>query len=74
MIGWVLFYNPMTLPHDSLIWLMLPLCLGVAVVYKTIRTEDLRRLIWQIAGLMCLIVGGLTALGTVLWLIQKYWP
>ncbi len=74
MIGWVLFYNPMTLPHDSLIWLMLPLCLGVAVVYKTVRTENLRRLIWQVMGLMCLIVGGLTALGTALWLIQNFWP
>ncbi len=74
MIGWAVFYNPMTLPHDSLIWLMLPLCLGVAVVYKTIRAENLRRLALDIAGLMCLIVGGLVALGTVLWLIQKFWP
>ena len=69
-----LFYNPIQLPSDSLlVWLVLPLCVAVAVVYKTLRTRSLRRLPLEIGLLMLYMVLGLAALGAGLWLIQEYW-
>jgi len=70
MIAWTLFQNPMTIPTWAVLWLILPLCLGVAVVYKTIRADDIRKLPRQIAGLIAYMAGGLVLLGGVLWLIQ----
>lgn len=71
MMPAVLFYHPMVLPQTAVLWLILPLCLSVAVVYKTLRTADLRRLPREVVGLMAYIVGGLILLGTVLWLVQR---
>ncbi len=70
MIAWTLFQNPMTIPAWLVLWMILPLCLAVAVVYKTIRTDDISKLPRQVAGLMLYMVGGLILLGAVLWLIQ----
>ena len=75
MIAWTLFTNPITLSSDSQLWLLAPLCLGVAVIYKAVRVEDLRRLPLQVAGLLAVyMVGGLIALGVLLWLLHEYWP
>ena len=74
MSDWTLFYHPMTLPFKSLLWLMLPLCLAVAVIYKTVRATNLRGLCWQVMAMMGYILAGLTALGAVLWLIEEFWP
>jgi hypothetical protein len=68
----MIFYNPMTLPCDSLLWLMLPLVVSVSVVYKTVRTRNLRRLPWEILGLIGYVAGGAVALGIGLWAIQTY--
>jgi len=69
-----LFVHPMTLPFYSLLWLLPPLCLGVAIIYKTIRTDDIRRLPRQVLGLAVYMAGGLAGLGAGLWLILRYWP
>jgi len=69
-----LFYNPMTLSWGSVLWLLAPLCATVAIVYKTVRTEDIRGLPLQAAVLLAYMLGGLTALGAALWLILKFWP
>jgi len=74
MMAWTVFYNPIALPFDSLLWFLLPLCVAVAVVYKTVRTHDLRRLPLEILVLMGYMLVGLIALGGGLWLIQEYWP
>ena len=74
MIAWMLFYNPMMLGYDRLLWLVIPLCAGVAIVYKTVRTQDVSRLHVEILELMAYIVVGLAALGVGLWLIEKFWP
>lgn len=71
MIAWALFVNPMTVPQTCVLWWILPLCLSVAVVYKTVRTTDLRKLPREVAGLMLYMVGGLILLGAVLWLVQR---
>ena len=69
------FEHPMQLPADDrLVWLILPLCVAVAVVYKTIRVKSLRRLPWEIALLVGYMVAGLAVLAAGLWLVQEYWP
>lgn len=72
MMAWTLFVNPIVIPQTWELWLLLPLCLSVAVVYKTVRTTDLRKLPREVAGLMVYMVGGLVLLGTVLWLVMKF--
>jgi hypothetical protein len=67
-----LFHNPMTLSTDSLLWLMLPLSISVAIVYKTLRTNNLRRLPLEILGLIGYVVVGVIGLGVGLWFIQTY--
>ncbi|MFB3892063.1 MAG: hypothetical protein ACE15C_08580 [Phycisphaerae bacterium] len=69
-----LFVNPLPIPWSYSLWLILPLCLAVAIVYKAVRTHDVRRLWIEIAGLSLYMVAGLSALGAGLWLIQEYWP
>ena len=75
MIAWTLFYHPMQLDGGGgTLWLLLPLCASVATVYKTIRTNNLRRLPLEVLGLITYMILGLIALGAVLWLIQRYLP
>lgn len=68
----VLFYHPMVLPTASLLWLMLPLFGSVAVVYKTVRTNNLRRLPLQVLALLGYVVAGTVVLAVGLWAIQAY--
>jgi hypothetical protein len=65
-----LMVNPLQIPSWLALWLILPLCLCVAVVYKTIRTRDLRRLPRDLVVLMAYVGGGLCGLAVLLWLIQ----
>ena len=74
MILATIFTHPVVLPYHSLLWLLLPLCFGVAIIYKTIRIDDLRHLPKNILALSAYMLFGLAALGTGLWLIQSYWP
>ena len=73
MIG-QLFVNPQILPFSMILWLLLPLCASVAVIYKTIRVRDLRQLPAQAGTLIIFMLGGLFALGAGLWIIHEYWP
>ena len=71
MIGWIPFYNPISLAADAwTLWLVVPLCASVAIIYKTLRTYNLSRLPLEILGLMGYMIGGLIAMGFVLWIIQ----
>ena len=74
MIAWTLFKHPMTLHFDSLLWLLIPLCAAVAIVYKTVRTQNIRRLHLEILYLMAYMIGGLVILGIILWAAHQYWP
>lgn len=69
-----IFVNPITIPFRYQLWMLLPLCAAVATVYKTIRTTNVRRLHIEILALLAYMVGGLVALGVVLWAIHTYWP
>jgi len=69
-----LFYNPLPLSFETQLWLLLPLCLGVAIVYKAVRTHDLRRLPREVGFLMGYMVAGLIVLCVLVWLVVRYWP
>ena len=71
MIGWRIFLNPMEL-GTAHVWLVLPLCALVAVVYKAIRVEHLRDLPRQILNLWALMAVALTALGAAFYLLLEY--
>jgi len=73
MIG-ELFVHPHVLPFDTILWLVVPLCVSVAIVYKTIRVSSLRQLPRQACTLVILMLAGLFALGAGLWAIHEYWP
>ena len=49
--------------------MMLPLCLSIAIVYKTTRCDDVRELPKAVAGLLITIVLGMAAVGVGLWLL-----
>jgi len=66
-----LFYNPVSLPADALLWLLPPLCLAVAIVYKTIRTQNIRRLWLDTALLFLYMMGGLAALMVVGYMLVR---
>lgn len=68
-----LFYYPMNLPSNLVLWLVLPLCASVAIVYKAIRVHEVSRLPREAAALFLYIVFGLAVLGGALYLILQYW-
>ncbi|MBN1555780.1 MAG: hypothetical protein JXA11_13630 [Phycisphaerae bacterium] len=71
MIAWSLFINPIVVPQAAVLWLILPLCLSVAMVYKTVRVAELHQLPRQVIVLIAYMTGGLAVLGAALWLVQK---
>jgi len=70
MIAW-LFVQPIQLGRDHL-WLVVPLCILVAAVYKTIRVKHLRDLPIQIVGLCLYIFVGLAVLGVAFHFLLEY--
>ena len=71
MIAWQLFWNPIEMGQDAL-WLVLPLCAVVAVVYKTVRVQTLRQLPMNILGLWLYMLFGLSCLAVALYLLNEY--
>lgn len=69
-----LWYHPIQIGSTTALWLLGPLLLAVAIVYKTVRTDSLRMLPLQIGLLMLYMLGGLAALSLVLWGIHTWWP
>ncbi len=62
------FTKPLEMGRDH-IWLVLPLCAVVAVVYKTVRVEFLRDLPKQILGLWLSMVAGLAVLAAAFYFL-----
>lgn len=66
-----IFTNPILVPGWLTLWLLIPLIVVVAVVYKTIRTENVKKLPVEIIKLTIYMLGGLALLGFAVWLIVK---
>ena len=71
MIAWRLFVNPVEMGANH-IWLVLPLCAVLAVVYKTIRVERLRELPVAVLVLWAYMLGGILALAVGFYLLLEY--
>ena len=74
MMAWALFVNPMPLTASAAFWLLLPLCVAVATVYRTVRIQHTQRLLVAILKLLGYIVVGMAIISVILWLIGTYWP
>ena len=70
MILATLFVNPIPIDPATAIFWVIPLCIAVAAVYRTIRTDNLRRLPREIVTLSVCLIGGLAALMAILWTAQ----
>ena len=67
-------YRPFLSPlpvYDYWIWLLIPLCLGVSIVYKAIRCQTVREVPKEAALITLWILGGMAAAAAVLALIVK---
>ncbi len=64
-----LFDSGMTLSSMQRFLFMLPLCLSIAVVYKTTRCEQLSDVPVAAGVLWVTIVGGMYAVGLGLWIL-----
>ncbi len=67
----MIFKHPIQMGADH-IWLVLPLCMVLAVVYKTIRVKYIRQLPLQILSLWAYIFVGLVSLAVAFWLLVEY--
>ena len=61
------FTTGISLPSGSRLLLMLPLCLSIAIVYKTTRLEDLRKVPVAALILCVTIVIGMCTVGIGFW-------
>jgi len=64
-----LFLNPMTLSGFQHALLLLPLCLSVSVVYKTVRCAEVRQIPVAAMALWATIVVGMYAVGVGLYVL-----
>jgi hypothetical protein len=62
-----LFTSGIPLSGGQRLVLMLPLCLSIAIVYKTTRCDDLRQVPLAALALWVTIVIGMAAVGVGLW-------
>lgn len=67
-----LFFEPIDVSGIWL-WLLLPLCLTVALVYKTTKMQDLKRLPASVAGLWATTISAVLLIGGVLYLLVYLW-
>ena len=68
-----LFFKPIDV-SEVWLWMLLPLCLSVAVVYKTTKLKQLRRLPFSVAALFSTILLAVMAIGGVLYFLVYLWP
>jgi len=71
MIGWQVFLNPIEM-GSGYVWLVLPLCAVLAIVYKSIRVQHLGRLPLAILELWGYMLGGFVVVGLAFWLLSEY--
>lgn len=66
-----LFVHPVQMGMNH-IFLVVPLCFVVGIVYKTIRVNNLRQLPLQVLGLWAYMLAGLSILGIAFFLLLEY--
>ncbi len=69
-LAWRPFLEPLDL-HDHWMWLIIPVALAIAVVYKALKLEDLRRLPFEATRLAAVIIAAMIAAALALWAITE---
>lgn len=67
-----LFLHPLVVERVWL-WLAIPLCLAIAVVVKTLKCPDEKKILPRALWFFFLEILGLAGLGALLWLIIWLW-
>jgi hypothetical protein len=70
VLAWKPFVQPLPV-WDYWPLLLLPLCAGLAIVYKSIKCSDMRRVPREAAVIFITIVVGLCAAAIVFWGLVK---
>jgi hypothetical protein len=70
MIAYTPFVQPLPI-FAYWAWLVLPLCVGVAIVYKSIRCEPMNKVPREAASITFWIMAGLAGAAVVLTVIVK---
>ena len=65
-----LFVTPVALSGVQKLLLMFPLCLSIAIVYKTTRCERVQELPRAVLGLWITIIVGMFSVGAGLWIVD----
>ena len=65
------FLHPMKV-WDYWPWLLLPLCLGVSIVYKSVRVESMRRVPLEAVRATFWIVAGMAGAALALLLLVRW--
>lgn len=66
-----LFINPMMFSRHTGLLLLLPLCLAISVVYKTIKIEDLRKVPAAVVASWLTVIFGMFALCLAVYLLYN---
>jgi len=66
------FVHPLVLPSWTLLMMLLPLCLAVAIIYKAVRVVEVRRLGLEVLTLFLYMLAGLAVLMLVGYAIVAY--
>jgi hypothetical protein len=66
-----LFVNPIMLSRLVGLLMLLPLCLAISIVYKTIKTDDLRAVPMAAAASWGAIVAGMLAVGVTIYILYN---
>ena len=71
VLAWKPFVQPMPV-WDYWYLLPLPLCAGLAIVYKSIKCSDMKRVPREALEIFIVIAGGLGAAAVSLWLLVRF--
>ena len=66
-----LLWNP--IPGLWRVWylMLLPLCLGVSIVYKSIKCHEMKQVPREAAVIFAMIIGGIVGAALVLWIMVR---
>jgi len=70
LLAWRPFLEPLDL-HEHWMWLIIPVAVAIAIVYKALKLDDLRRVPAEAARLTVIIIAAMAAAGLVLWAVNE---
>jgi len=70
-LAWVPFLHPLKLPPGARLWMVLPLVLCVAVVYRATRTRDARTLSKSTLTTFVNIMVGMVAIAIAFYAVHR---